>query len=349
MEHRVAHLDHPASSHPAVATLQQIIMGKWLAQALGVAAKLGVADLLKSGPRPCDELARALHVEPDALHRLLRALASADVFREEEPGRFGLTPAAQLLRSDVEGSLRATSQMAAEDWTWRPWGDLVGCVRTGEPAFEPIFGMLPFPYLARHPEAAAVFDEAMTGWSMHNAQAVASGYDFTGMSRLMDVGGGQGYLLSRILAEHPGLQGLLFETPEVAAGAGPLLAREGVADRVRVVPGDFFESIPAGMADACILKSVIHDWDDTKATAILAQCRRAVGLGGKVLLAEMVIPTGNAPHPGKLLDLEMLVMVGGRERTEDQFRRLLAGAGIRMTRVVPTASPMCVIEGVVEG
>jgi hypothetical protein len=336
-----------------VTTLQGLIMGKWLAQALGVAARLGVADHLGSGPRSCDDLARDVQADPDALHRVLRALASVGVFREEngeESGavRFGLTPAAHLLRSDVAGSLRATAQMAAEDWTWRPWGDLAGSVRTGEPAFDSTFGMPAFAYLARNPGAASVFDEAMTGWSKHNAQAVVAGYDFARIGTLMDVGGGHGYLLSRIVSAHPSMRGILFETPEVAAGAGSLLGREGVADRCRVLTGDFFESVPSG-ADACILKSVIHDWDDARATTILANCRRAVGPEGRVLLAEMVVPPGNGPHVSKLLDLEMLVMAGGRERTEDQFRRLLAHAGIRMTRVVPTASPLSVIEGVVEG
>jgi SAM-dependent methyltransferase len=161
----------------------------------------------------------------------------------------------------------------------------------------------------------------------------------------MDVGGGHGYLLATILKANPSLRGILFETAEVAEGAKGRFASEGLADRCQVAPGDFLTSIPEG-ADACILKSVIHDWDDHRATTILKNCRRAVGPGGRVLLAEMVIPAGNDPHPGKLLDLEMLVMVGGRERTEDDFRDLLAGAGFRMTRIVPTASPTCVIEGV---
>jgi SAM-dependent methyltransferase len=237
--------------------------------------------------------------------------------------------------------------MAGEDWTWRPWGELHHCVKTGERSFDRIFGIPPFAYLAQNPAAAAIFDDAMTGWSMQNSMGVAADYDFSGIGTLTDVGGGHGYLLATILKANPSLRGVLYETPEVCAGAQARLAAEGVADRCRVAAGDFFASVPDG-TDACILKSVIHDWDDAQATTILRNCRRAVGPGGRVLLAEMVIPPGNDPHVGKLIDLEMLVMAGGHERTEAQFRDLLAGAGLPMTRIVPTAAPTCVIEGVAE-
>ncbi|WP_435020982.1 methyltransferase [Tundrisphaera sp. TA3] len=335
----------PDSAPPAeMLVLQNLIMGKWLSQAVSVAAKLGIADLLKDGPRPCDELARSNQVDEGALYRVLRALASVGVFVEEGDRHFALTPAAGFLRSDVPGSLRAVAQMAGEDFTWRPWGDLYRCVKTGEPAFETAFGVPAFDYLAKNPAAASVFDEAMTGWSMQNSHAVADAYDFSGIGTLMDVGGGHGYLLATILRANPGLRGILYETPEVIAGAKDKL--DGLD--CQLMAGDFFASVPGG-ADACILKSVIHDWEDGRATTILRNCREALKPGGRVLLAEMVIPPGNDPHPGKLLDLEMLVMVGGHERTEAQFRDLLAEAGFRMTRIVPTASPTCVIEGVVEG
>ncbi len=328
--------------------LQDLILGKWVSQAVSVAARLGVADLLRDGPRSCDELARANQVDETALYRLLRALASVGVFAEVEDRQFGLTPMAGFLRSDVPGSLRSVAMMAGADWTWRPWGDLYMSVKTGERAFDRIFGIPPFAYLSQHPSAASVFDEAMTGWSMQNAMAITAAYDFSGIGTLMDVGGGHGYLLARILKANPSLRGVLYERPEVVEGARTRLAAEGLDDRCEVAAGDFFASIPAG-ADACILKSVIHDWDDQEATTILRNCRQALPPGGRVLLAEMVIPPGNEPHIGKLLDLEMLVMAGGHERTEAQFRDLLAGAGLRMTRVIPTASPICVIGGVVEG
>ncbi len=337
----------PDGGPPApLLALQNMVLGKWIAQAVSVAAKLGVADLLKDGPRDCDELARANQVDAAALYRVLRALASVGVFVEVDERRFGLTPMAEFLRSDVRGSLRAVATMAGEDWTWRPWGELYRSVKTGERAFDEIFGIAPFDFLAGNPGAAAVFDEAMTGWSTQNAEAVAEAYDFSGIGTLMDVGGGHGYLLVTILKANPALRGILFDTEAVTEGARARIEAEGLAERCAVVAGDFLATIPEG-ADACILKSVIHDWDDRQAGAILRNCGRAVGPGGRVLLAEMVIPPGNDPHVGKLLDLEMLIMVGGRERTEAQFRELLDGAGLRLTRVVPTRSPTCVLEAVV--
>jgi SAM-dependent methyltransferase len=326
--------------------LQNLILGKWVSQAVSVAAKLGIADLLKDGPRSCDELARANQVDESALYRLLRALASVGVFKEGADRHFSLTPTAEYLRSDVHGSLRAVATMSGEDWTWRPWGELYQSVKTGERAFDRVFGIGPFAYLAQNPSASAIFDESMTGWSMQNSAAVAAAYDFSGIGTLMDVGGGHGYLLATILKANPSMRGILCETPEVAEGAKVRIASLGLSDRCRVVAGDFFATIPGG-ADACILKSVIHDWDDQHATRILQNCRHALKPGGRVLLAEMVIPPGNDPHIGKLLDLEMLIMVGGHERTEAQFGDLFASAGLRLTRIVPTASPMCVIEGVV--
>ena len=339
----------PTDGPPApLLGLQDLILGKWVAQAVSVAAKLGIADLLMDGPRDCDEMARANQVDADALYRLLRALAGVGVFFEVEDRRFGLTPMAEFLRSDLPCSLRAVATMAGEDWTWRPWGELYRSVKTGERAFDGIFGAAPFEYLAENPGAAAIFDEAMTGWSMQNSAPVAEAYDFSGIGTLMDVGGGHGHLLATILEANPSLRGILFDAPAVVEGAADRIEAEGLADRCAVVAGDFFASLPEG-ADACILKSVIHGWNDEQAAAILRNCRQAVGPGGRVLLAEIVIPPGDDPHVGKLLDLEMLVMAGGRERGEAEFRELLASAGIRLARIVPTRSATSVIEGIVEG
>jgi SAM-dependent methyltransferase len=218
-------------------------------------------------------------------------------------------------------------------------------VKTGERAFDRIFGIPPFAYLAKNPSAAAIFDEAMTGFSMQNSAAVAAAYDFSTIGTLMDVGGGHGYLLGTILAANPSMRGILCDTEEVVEGAQVRIDSLGLSDRCRIVAGDFFSPLPAAV-DACILKSVIHDWDDQHATRILQNCRQALNTGGRVLLAEMVIPPGNDPHIGKLLDLEMLIMVGGHERTEAQFGDLFTSAGLRVTRIAPTRSPMCVIEGV---
>jgi SAM-dependent methyltransferase len=327
--------------------LQNLIFGKWVSQAVSVAAKLGIADLLKDGPRACDELASANQVDESALYRLLRALASVGVFTEVSSRKFGLTPIAEHLRSDVHGSLRAVATMTGEDWTWRPWGELYQSVKTGERAFDRIFGVPPFAYLAKNPVAAAIFDEAMTSFSMQNSAAIVAAYDFSGIGTLMDVGGGHGYLLATILQANPSIRGALCETPEVVEGARARISSLGLADRCRIIAGDFFESIPA-RADACILKSVIHDWDDEHATRILENCRQALNPGGRILLAEMVIPPGNDPHIGKLLDLEMLIMAGGNERTESQFRDVFATAGLRLCRIVPTGSPICVIEGMAD-
>lgn len=337
----VTDLGPPASCR----ALQNLILGKWVSQAVSVAAKLGIADLLKDGPRSCDELARANQVDESALFRLLRALASVGVFTELDSRTFGLTPMAEFLRSDVHRSLRAVATMSGEDWTWLPWGKLYLSVKTGERAFDRIFGIAPFAYLAENPSAAAIFDEAMTGWSMQNSTAVAAAYDFSGIGTLMDVGGGHGYLIATILKANPTMRGILCDTSEVVEGAHSRIDSLGLSDRCRVIASDFFESVPSG-ADACILKSVIHDWDDSHATRILQNCRQALNPGGRVLLAEMVIPPGNDPHIGKLLDLEMLIMVGGHERTEAQFGELFASAGLRLSRIVPTASPLCVVEGV---
>jgi hypothetical protein len=321
-----------------------LIMGKWVAQALYVAAKLGIADLLKDGPRPCDELARANQVDTSSLYRILRALASVGVFAEEGDRRFALTPMAECLRSDVPGSLRSMAIMGGEEWHWRPWGDILASVKTGERAFDRLYGSGLFEYLGQDPGAAAVFDGAMTGWSGQTASAVAAAYDFSGIGTLVDVGGGQGKLIATLLKANPGMKGILYDLPQVMDGAREALASEGVADRCRAVGGSFFEEVPEG-GDAYVLRHIIHDWADEPATTILANCRRAMGGAGRILLLEMVIPPGNDPDLGKKLDLEMLVMAGGRERTEAEYRDLLSAAGFRLERIVPTPSPLSVIEG----
>jgi SAM-dependent methyltransferase len=335
----------PPEGRPPSLALLDLITGKWVAQALAVAARLGVADMLADGPKPCDELARANQVDAGALHRLLRALASVGVFAEVGEGQFALTPMAELLRTDVFGSLRAMAMMMGEAWSWAAWGEMYRSVKTGETAFEHVFGMGLFDYLARHPAEARTFDEAMTGWSTQTARAIVASYDFAGISTLADVGGGHGALLGTILRAHPEMRGILFDAPAVVEGTTGRLEAVGLLDRCRVVGGDFFATVPEG-ADAYVLCHIIHDWDDARAVAILANCRRALAPGGKVLLMEIVIPPGNTPSLGKLLDLEMLVVAGGRERTEAEYGSLLAEAGLRLARIVPTPSPLSLIEAV---
>ena len=315
-------------------------------QAIHAAATLGIADLLEGGPKSADELAEATGAHAPALYRLLRALASVGVFAEQNDCNFGLTPLAEYLRTDAPGSLRAWAVQIGQTYFWRSWGHLLHGVRTGEPAFPELYGTSAWEYRAAHPEEAAVFNAAMTALSAGVVDAVVRSYDFSGIGVLVDVGGGHGALLAAILAANPALRGILFDQPHVVAGAGPLLERAGVADRCEIVGGSFFEAVPGG-ADAYLLKSVVHDWDDASAIEILRKCRAAMAdAARRLLLVEFVVGPGNEPDPAKFMDLNMLVMLGGRERTADDFGRLYAEAGFRLTDVIPTGSPYHVIEGI---
>ncbi len=314
-------------------------------QAIHVAATLGIADLLEDGPRSADELAEATGTHATTLYRLLRALASVGVFAEETDGRFGSTPLAEYLRTDAPGSLRGWAMYIGQPSFWTSWGRLLDSVRTGEPAFPEVNGTNAWEYLAAHPEESAIFDAAMTGLSAGVVEAVVQSYDFSGIGVLVDVGGGEGTLLAAILAANPALRGILFDQPHVVARAEDLLARTGVVDRCEVVSGSFFEAVPGG-ADAYLLKSIIHDWDDPAAIEILRKCRAAIAETGKLLLVEFVIEAGNEPDRAKFSDLNMLVMLGGRERTADDFGRLYAEAGFRLTDIIRTGSAFAVIEGV---
>jgi hypothetical protein len=323
--------------------LTHMINGYQVSQAIHVAATLRIADLLKDGPKTVDELAQATDTDRSALSRLLRALASVGIFRDVD-GRIHLTPHAEHLRSDGAGSLRAWALHIGQPYFWTGWDHLLDSVRTGEPAFPALYGMSPWEYREVHPEADSIFNAAMTGLAAGVVEAVVEDYDFSGIDVLADVGGGQGALLTAILAANPRLRGILFDQPHVLPDAEAVLAHAGVASRCQLVGGSFFDSVPAG-ANAYILKSIIHDWDDTSAVRILRLCRDAMAAEGKVLLVERVIQAGNDPDPAKFMDLNMLVMLGGRERTVDDFRTLLAEAGIRLTHVVPTRSGFSVIEG----
>jgi precorrin-6B methylase 2 len=274
----------------------------------------------------------------------MRALASVGVFIETD-GRFGLTPLAEYLRTDAPGSVRAWAMQIGQPYVWTSWGHLIHGVRTGEPAFPKVFGTTAWEYRAVHPEARAIFDAAMTALSATTAEAVVQSYDFSGTEVLVDVGGGEGVLLAAILAANPALRGILFDQPHVIATVGALLERAGVVDRCEVVGGSFFEAVPGG-ADAYLLKSIIHDWDDTAAIEILRTCRAAIANTGRLLLVEQAIQAENEPDPAKFSDLNMLVMLGGRERTVDDFRRLYAEAGFRLANIIPTGSPFDIIEGV---
>jgi hypothetical protein len=320
-----------------------MITGYWIAQAVHVAAKLGVADLLRDGPRSADDLAVATQAQPRALYRLLRALASVGVFAEDDRQRFALTPLADCLRSDVPDSQRAMAITAGELF-YPAWAELLFCVQTGQVAFEKVYGMPVFDYLSRNPDQARLFDETMVGVHGRETGAMLDAYDFGGIRVLADIGGGNGSLLIATLAKHPALRGILYDLPGVADHARARIAAAGLADRCQVIGGSFFDAVPAG-ADVYLLRHIIHDWDESKSIRILQNVHQVLPAGGRLLLVESVIPDGNEPSFGKLLDLAMMVIPGGEERTAAEYEQLYAAAGFRLTRIMPTAAEVSVIEG----
>jgi hypothetical protein len=324
--------------------LSRLLRGFWHTQALHVAAQLGLADLLRDGPRTPADLAGATGSNAGALYRLLRALASLGIFAEDEQHRFRLTPLAECLRSDVPGSMRALAIMRGQ-WQYEAWGQLLYSVQTGQSAFEKIHGVPLFDYLAHNPQAGQLFDDAMTGVHGRETAAMLQAYDFSGVTILADIGGGNGSLLCEVLKHYPTMRGILFDLPAVTGRARANLDAAGLAGRCRVEAGNFFETIPAG-ADAYLLRHIIHDWDDDRSVAILKSCRQALGGTGKLLVVEGVVPPGNEPSVSKFFDLSMMVVPGGMERTEQEYRRLFASAGFRLTRIVPTSTWISVIEGV---
>lgn len=330
---------------PPSAVMMQIIISFMQTQAVYVAAKLGIADLVKDKPKSSAELAQATGVDARSLYRVLRALSSIGVFTEVDPDSFGLTPLAETLRSDVPGSLRDTAVYMGEEWHLRPWNNIMYSVETGRPSFDHIFGQPVFPYFSQHPKDARVFNDAMTSFSSAVVEAIIAAYDFSSIERIVDVAGGHGMLISAILKANPQMRGILFDQPEVIEKAGALLEAEGVKERCETIAGDFFESVPGG-GDAYIMKHIIHDWDDERSLTILKNCHRVMRTDDRVLLVEMVIQQGDAPGPGKFIDLEMLLFTGGCERTEAEYADLFERAGFKLTRITPTQSPYSVIEAV---
>jgi SAM-dependent methyltransferase len=326
--------------------LFQMIIGKWISQAIGTVVELGIPDQLAKGARRCRDIAQEADVSEDGLYRLLRALASVGLFAESADRRFRLTGTGQLLRSEHPESLAGYARFTAHDITWRPWGQLSYSVKTGMPAFDHVFNASIFEHFSRNPEVAAVFDDAMTSISAMEARDASDAYDFKGIETLMDVAGGHGLLLATVLRRYKRMRGVLFDLPHVAAGAAATFTRAGITGRVRIESGDFFKELPSG-ADAIIMKHIVHDWDDDSATRILQACHRALGTRGKVLIVDPVVPPSNVPHYGKYLDLEMLVLTPrGRERTKTEFAKLLRGAGFRLSRVVATEGPLSIVEAV---
>jgi hypothetical protein len=301
---------------------------------------------LKSGPKPVAALAQSVGVAEQPLFRVMRALAGFGVFGESSPRTFELTPMAKCLCSDSPDSLRGVAVMFGSPWHRAAWSDILHAVATGQPAFEKVHGKGFFDYCVSNPEAAAIFDEAMTSFSSQETPLVLEAYDFSGIHKLVDVAGGHGSLLAEILKKYPTMRGVLFDMPSVIEGARQKkhLEKAGVLGRCELVSGDFFSALPSG-GDAYLMKHIIHDWSDEHCTKILRNCRSAISPAGKLLLVEMVLSPGNEPHVGKLLDLEMLVQTrGGQERTEEEYRSLLAAGGFRLIQIVRTKSFGCVIE-----
>lgn len=337
-------MTQPPADLPLQVVFMQMATSNWVSQSLYAAAKLGIADLLKDGEKSCEELAQATQTDGRSLYRLLRALAGVGVFAETQKDYFTLTPLANYLRSDIPDSLRAMVVMNGEE-QYRSWGDVMYSLQTGESAFEHLYKTNLFDYYDKNPEPAKIFNEAMTSYSVVEDVGVISDYDFTGIKTLVDVAGGRGKLLTDILKKYSEMKGVLFDLPSVIAGAKSSISDE-FKQRCELVEGDFFKSVTVG-GDAYILKHIIHDWGDEKAIAILKNCHQAMPKHGKLLIVEQVIPPGNEPFFGKLLDLHMLVMCsGGCERTEEEYRILLEKAGFKLVRITPTHSPVSVIEGI---
>ena len=324
--------------------LLQMMTGYWVSQALYVAAKLGVADFLADRAQSVEDLATATQTDAHSLQRILRALASVGVFTEASPGVFALTPLAALLRSGIPDSMRALAIMYAEE-QYQAWGNVLHSVRTGETAFDQQFGMNYFDYLAQHPEADQVFNQAMSGYTTQLVGAVLDAYDFSAFKTIVDIGGSYGTLLTAVLRTNQTARGILFDQPHVVAAAEAHLVAAGVAQRCKVVGGDFFIEVPAG-GDAYLLAQILHDWNDERSVAILRQCRRVMPAQGRLLVIELVLPQGEEPFFGKWLDLHMLVMLGARERTEAEYAALFRTAGFELSRIAATRAGPSVIEAV---
>ncbi|WP_085210915.1 methyltransferase [Streptomyces sp. Amel2xC10] len=318
--------------------------GKRISRVLHVVAELDIAGALADGPLTVAALAERTGTHADALGRVLRVAAAFGVLAEEPDGRYTLTDVGQALRADVPGSQRDMVLYNGDEMLWRSYGELMHTVRTGRPAFEKVYGHGFFEHLERDPRAGALFDRAMTGMSRATSRMLLDSYDFGRFPRLADVGGGRGLFLSELLARHPEVRGTLVDRPAVVDEAPKLLEEAGVADRVEVVPGDFFDELPPGR-DAYVLKAVLHDWDDERAAAILRRIREALRdvPEGRLLICEFLVGPANDWDRGKLLDLDMLVRFGGRERGEDQWRALLATAGFELVNE-PVAGRWAVLE-----
>lgn len=331
---------------PPEAQLMQFLGGSFVSQAIYAATKLGIADLLANGPKTTADLAAATKMDASSLYRLLRSLASIGVFTETSDGTFSNTPVSELLSTDSPKSLRAMALFMGDEAHARVIIDIMYSLKTGKPAWDHVHGVPCFPYMFEtNKDLGEIFNQAMTALSHGEIAAVLDAYDFSDIGTLADIAGGHGHLVGSVLKKYPAMNGVLFDLGNVLAGAPELLASYGAAERIKLVEGDFFSDIPV-VADAYIMKHIIHDWYDDNCEKILGCIRRSMPDSARVLIVDSVIPPGNDPHPGKMLDLEMLVAPGGKERTADEFETLLSNSGFRLNRIVPTKSPVSIVEAV---
>lgn len=327
--------------------LYERILGDIPLRLIHAVTVLNIVDCIAQGEHSVDALAEKAGVDADILYRVMRTLSGIDIFSETGGRQFALTPQAELLRSDVSGSLRNFVLYLGAQWHYRTWNHFLETLRSGETSFDLAFGEPFFEHLQGNAERAANYNNVMTDHSVMNASQLAESYDFSQFDTLMDVGGGHGLLLLEILKANPALQGIVFDMPGVSLEAGNLFEKAGVGDRASLIEGSFFNDLPRG-ADGIIMKSIIHDWNDEKSRRILQNCRDAVGPDGKVLLCEFVLPEINQHSFANFLDLEMLVISGGQERSESEFRKLFDSAGLVLTGIYPTRSGQSVLEAEVD-
>ena len=324
--------------------MMQFILGNWISKPIYVATKLGIADILAGGARSIDEIAEKTETHSPTLYRLMRALSGLGIFAETEDRVFVNTPLSECLQ---ENRLRAASLLFHSDWHDRMWDHLLYSIKTGRPAFDKVHGKPAFEWFADHAEEAKVFHDANSFKAAMSHRVIVDVYDFTGIKELTDVGGGLGGLMMETLRANPTMRGIVAELPETARRVGAIVEDSELADRMTAVECDFFEEVPAG-SDAYLLSHVLHDWSDERCVRILRNCRKAMGTDGRLLIVEAVIPTGNAFSVSKLLDLEVLLMGGGRERSEEEFRWLLEESGFRLSRILPSDGDVSIIEGIPE-
>jgi hypothetical protein len=323
--------------------LIQLLTGAWATQAVATAARLSIPDLLAGGPRTADEVAAKAEIDDGGTYRLLRALASLGVLERRADGRFALTAIGERLRSDAPGTFRDAFIAETDTIHWRSWEKAADAVRSGLPRPKPVFGMPAFDYYAQNPTEGEQFGRAMQNISRFAAAAVLEAYDFSGVRTVMDVGGGNGSLALAILEKHPEMRGKVFDLPYMAPHAHASIAAAGAAQRCVFEAGDFFAAVPKG-ADLQVLKFILHDWTDEECVRLLGCCRASLSPGGRILIVEMLVPEEIRPDFVMLMDLNMLVMTGGRERTAKEFEKVLSEAGFEMTRVIPTSSPFSLVE-----